>query len=47
MGGWQLFYQYNYPLSDLVYVTTQSHVLAVGIDLKANSKTIVSPRYFL
>ena len=47
MGGWQLFYQYNYPLSDLVYVTTQSHVLAVGIDLNANSKTIVSPRYFL
>jgi type IX secretion system PorP/SprF family membrane protein len=42
-----LFYQYNYPLSELVYVTRQSHVIGVGFDLIHDAKTIVSPRYFL
>jgi type IX secretion system PorP/SprF family membrane protein len=42
-----LFYQYNYPLSELVYVTRQSHVIGVGFDLIQDAKTIVSPRYFL
>jgi len=46
-GGYHLFYQYNYPLSDLVYVTKQSHVIGVGIDFIRDAKTIVSPRYFL
>ena len=41
------FYQYNYPLSDLIYVTNQSHVIGIGIDLIPDAKTIVSPRYFL
>ena len=47
LGGYQLFYQYNYPLSDLIYVTKQSHVIGVGIDFIRDAKTIVSPRYFL
>ena len=48
-NGWQLFYQFNYPLSELVYITTQSHVLGVGIDLVPDYRNIVtpSPRYFL
>lgn len=46
-GGWQLFYQYNYPLSELVYITRQSHVLGVGINVKPERKSIISPRYFL
>lgn len=46
-SGWKLFYQYNYPLSDLVYITRQSHVLAVGINLNQGSNSIISPRYFL
>jgi hypothetical protein len=45
--GWQLFYQYNYPLSDLVYITKQSHVLGIGIDIKSSQQTLVSPGYFL
>jgi len=47
IDGWQLFYQFNYPLSELVYVTQQSHVIGVGINVIPNIKTIVSPRYFL
>lgn len=46
-SGWMMFYQYNYPLSDLVYVTQQSHVIGVGFDLVQDAKTIISPRYFL
>ncbi len=46
-GNWTMFYQYNYPLSPLVYVTTQSHVIGVGMDLIHDAKTIISPRYFL
>jgi len=46
-GNWTMFYQYNYPLSALVYVTRQSHVIGVGMDLIHDAKTIISPRYFL
>jgi type IX secretion system PorP/SprF family membrane protein len=42
-----LFYQYNYPLSELVYITKQSHVIGLGLDIFPGDKTIVSPRYFL
>ena len=47
LGGWQLFYQFNYPLSDLVYITQQSHVIGVGINVVPEVKNIISPRYFL
>lgn len=47
LGGWQLFYQYNYPLSELVYITQQSHVIGVGINVMPERKNIISPRYFL
>lgn len=46
-GGYHLFYQYNYPLSDLVYITKQSHVIGVAIDFIEDNKVIISPRYFL
>ena len=43
----RLFYQYNYPLSDLIFITQQSHVLGFGVDLHAKSKSVISPKYFL
>ena len=44
---WNLYYQYNFPLTDLVYVTRSSHVVGFSFDVQTKVTTITSPRFFL
>lgn len=45
--AWNAFYQYNFPLTELLYVTNTSHVIGVGINLQSKVHNVESPRYFL
>jgi len=44
---WRFFYQYNYPLTDLVYITRSSHVVGVSFDVVQRIESFTSPRLFL
>ena len=44
---WHLFYQYNFPLTELVYVTRTSHVVGVAFNVMQKVTSLTSPRYFL
>lgn len=46
-NGWNMFYQYNLPITDLIYTSFQSHVLGVGINVSSINRKVISPRYFL
>jgi type IX secretion system PorP/SprF family membrane protein len=44
---WHLFYQYNYPLTDLVYITNRSHVIGFSFNVAPRIESFTSPRIFL
>lgn len=44
---WHLFYQYNYPLTDLVYITQRSHVVGFSFNVAPRIDSFTSPRLFL
>ena len=44
---WNLYYQYNFPLTDLVYVTRSSHVVGFSFDVSTKATNLTSPRFFL
>ena len=44
---WNLYYQYNFPLTDLVYVTRSSHVIGFSFDVSTKATNLTSPRFFL
>lgn len=44
---WNLFYQYNFPLTDLVYVTRSSHVVGFAFNVTNKATQLTSPRFFL
>ena len=44
---WHVFYQYNYPLTDLVYITQRSHVVGLSFNVAPRIESFTSPRLFL
>jgi len=44
---WHLFYQYNYPLTDLIYLTQRSHVIGLSVNVAPRIDSFTSPRLFL
>ena len=44
---WHVFYQYNYPLTDLVYITQRSHVIGLSFNVAPRIESFTSPRLFL
>ena len=44
---WHFFYQYNYPLTDLVYITNRSHVIGLSFNEAPRIESFTSPRIFL
>jgi type IX secretion system PorP/SprF family membrane protein len=44
---WNIYYQYNIPLTDLVYVTRSSHVVGFAFNVTNSAKNLTSPRFFL
>ena len=44
---WHVFYQYNYPLTDLVYITQRSHVIGLSFNVTPRIESFTSPRLFL
>jgi len=44
---WHFFYQYNYPLTDLVYITNRSHVIGFSFNVAPRIESFTSPRIFL
>ena len=44
---WHVFYQYNYPLTDLVYLTQRSHVIGLSFNVAPRIDSFTSPRLFL
>ena len=44
---WHVFYQYNYPLTDLVYITQRSHVIGLSFNIAPRIESFTSPRLFL
>lgn len=46
-ADFHLFYQYNFPLTDLVYITRSSHVAGVAFSIKPKVSSLTSPRFFL
>jgi type IX secretion system PorP/SprF family membrane protein len=44
---WHLFYQYNMPLTELVYVTNRSHVMGLSFNVAPRIDSFTSPRLFL
>ena len=44
---WNLYYQYNFPLTDLVYVTRSSHVVGFAFNMSNKATSLTSPRFFL
>ena len=46
-NDWNFYYQYNFPLTDLVYITRSSHVVGFSFDIINKAKSLTSPRFFL
>ena len=44
---WHVFYQYNYPLTELVYLTQRSHVIGLSFNVAPRIDSFTSPRLFL
>jgi len=44
---WHVFYQYNYPLTELVYLTKRSHVIGLSFNVAPRIDSFTSPRLFL
>ena len=44
---WHVFYQYNYPLTDLVFITQRSHVIGLSFNVAPRIDSFTSPRLFL
>ena len=44
---WHVFYQYNYPLTELVYLTQRSHVFGLSFNVAPRIDSFTSPRLFL
>jgi type IX secretion system PorP/SprF family membrane protein len=44
---WHVFYQYNYPLTDLIYITQRSHVIGLSFNVAPRIESFTSPRLFL
>jgi type IX secretion system PorP/SprF family membrane protein len=44
---WHVFYQYNYPLTELVYLTQRSHVIGLSFNVAPRIESFTSPRLFL
>lgn len=44
---WHIFYQYNYPLTELVYITKRSHVIGLAFNVAPRIESFTSPRLFL
>lgn len=44
---WHIFYQYNYPLTELVYITKRSHVIGLAFNIVPRVESFTSPRLFL
>jgi type IX secretion system PorP/SprF family membrane protein len=44
---WHVFYQYNFPLTDLVYLTQRSHVIGISFNVTPRIASFTSPRLFL
>ncbi len=44
---WHIFYQYNYPLTELVYLTQRSHVIGLSFNVAPRIDSFTSPRLFL
>ena len=44
---WHVFYQYNFPLTDLVYLTKRSHVIGLSFNVAPRIDSFTSPRLFL
>jgi type IX secretion system PorP/SprF family membrane protein len=44
---WHVFYQYNYPLTELVYLTQRSHVFGLSFNVAPRIESFTSPRLFL
>lgn len=47
VNDWDFYYQYNFPLTDLVYITRSSHVVGFSFDIINKAKSLTSPRFFL
>lgn len=46
-NDWNVFYQYNFPLTQLVYLTQSSHVIGVSFNVMPRIESFTSPRLFL
>jgi hypothetical protein len=46
-NDWHVFYQYNFPLTDLVYLTQRSHVIGISFNVAPRIESFTSPRLFL
>ena len=44
---WHVFYQYNYPLTDLIFITQRSHVIGIAFNVAPRIESFTSPRLFL
>lgn len=44
---WRVFYQYNFPLTELVYLTQRSHVIGISFNVMPRIESFTSPRLFL
>ena len=44
---WHVFYQYNFPLTDLIFITQRSHVIGISFNVAPRVESFTSPRLFL